>query len=81
MDELPEVDVVTLAEIQHSHEPFTNDARQISVSQHGNLVDPLVFVVRLGHQVLIDILEVRNGHIFLELLVGQNGIVHQLNFV
>ena len=47
--------------------------------EDGELVDALGLIVGLLHQVLVDILEVRDCHVFLEVLIEDLRVVHQLN--
>ena len=81
MNELTDVDVVALAKVHHSEESFADDSRQVCVCQEGHLVDALLLVVGVRDQVLEDVPEVRDGHILLELLVGEDLVVDQLDLV
>ena len=47
--------------------------------ENGDLVNSLALGIRLRGQVLVNVLEVRYGHILLELLIENNTVVNQLN--
>ena len=81
MHELSEVDVLILAEVKHCKEPLSDDARETSVCQKGDLVDSFVLVVTLRNQILKDVLEIRNSHVLFEFLVVQNLVVNELDSI
>ena len=81
MHELSEVDVFTFAEIKDRNKSFTYDPWQVCIGQEGDSVDSFFFVVTLRHEVLIDILEIRNGHIFLKFFVVQDGFIYEFDSV
>ena len=53
----------------------------LSYSENGEFVDALVFVVGLLHQVLVDVLEVGDGHVLLEVFVEDLSVVDQLDLL
>ena len=81
MDELPQVDVLGLTEIHDCEEALSDDAGEGAVSEQGYFVDALGLIVRLGGEVLEDVLEVRDCHVLLELFVVENLVVDKLDLV
>ena len=81
MDELPQVDVVCLGEIKHCKEALADDAWQVGVGEQGDLVDTFVFIVTLGYQVLVNVLEVGHSNILFEFLVLENCVIHKFDFL
>jgi hypothetical protein len=49
--------------------------------ENGQFIDSLVFVIRLLHQVLIDILEVRDRNVFLKIFIKNLSIVNKFNLL
>jgi len=78
MHKLTEVNELGLAEVKDLDKSFADDAWQVAVGEHGDAVDALALVVGLSDQVLVDVLEVRNGHVLLELLVLQDSVINEL---
>lgn len=81
MNKFSQINVISFAQVQNGEESLTNDTREIGVGEEGDLVDAFGFVVRLRGEVLVDILEVRDSHVFLELLVVQDAVVDVVDFV
>ena len=79
MDELAQINVIAAIEVQDRKESLTYDAWKIRVSQQSDFIYAFVFVIRLRNQILIDILEVRNGNILFELFIVDDLIVHKFN--
>ena len=51
----------------------------VTYVENGDLVDSFALRIRLRGQVLVNVLEVRYGHILLELLIENDIVVNQLN--
>ena len=81
MDKFSKVDEFSLAKIQNIHKSFADDSWQVAIRKHGDFVDSLAFIIALGHQILVDILEVWNGDVFLKLFVLENGVIHELKLL
>ena len=69
MDKLSKVYVSISSQVKDREKSFTNDTRQVSVSEHTVFVDAFVFVITLPYQILKDIFEIRDCNILFEFLV------------
>lgn len=81
MYEFSQINVLSFAQIHDEEESLANNSRQIAIGQQCYLVDAFRFVIRLRCQVLEDVLEVRYCDILFELLVVENLVVNELNFI
>lgn len=81
VDEFAQVNEALALEVHDVEEALAYNARQLGVEDQRDLVDAFGFLLALGDQVSVDVLKVGDGDVFLELLVVDDGLFGELDFI